>query len=79
MSWGRVVDGAASSTYFDIPTPRVTNALLVVPAEDVVINECLTFNQSGMADGAGELEDWIEIHNRSNNPVNVAGYYLQTG
>ena len=76
VSWGRVVDGAASSTYFDIPTPRVTNALLVVPAEDVVINECLTLNQSGIVDDAGELEDWIEIHNRSNNPVNVAGYYL---
>ena len=76
VSWGRVIDGAASSTYFYIPTPRVTNALLVVPAEDVVINECLTLNQSGIVDDAGELEDWIEIHNRSDNPVNVAGYYL---
>ena len=76
VSWGRVIDGAASSIYFDIPTPRVTNSLLVVPAEDVVINECLTFNQSGMLDDANELEDWIEIHNRSDNAVNLAGYYL---
>ena len=76
VSWGRVIDGSATSTYFDIPTPRVTNALLVIPAEAVVINECLTSNQSGLVDEAGELEDWIELHNRSENAINLAGYYL---
>ena len=76
VSWGRVIDGAATSTYFDIPTPQVTNALLVIPAEPVVINECVTRNENGILDDADELEDWIEIHNRSDNPVNVAGYYL---
>lgn len=76
VSWGRVIDGSATSTYFDIPTPRVTNALLVIPAEAVVINECLTSNQSGLVDDAGELEDWIELHNRTENAINLAGYYL---
>ena len=76
VSWGRVIDGAATSTYFDIPTPRVTNALLVVPAELVVINECVTLNENGILDDADELEDWVEIHNRSANAVNLAGYYL---
>ena len=76
VSWGRVIDGASTSTYFDIPTPRVTNALLVVPAELVVINECVTRNENGLMDDANELEDWIEIHNRSDNAVNLAGYYL---
>lgn len=76
VSWGRVIDGAATSTYFDIPTPRVTNALLVVPADPVVINECVTWNQNGLADSVDEREDWIEIHNQSENPVNLAGYYL---
>lgn len=76
VSWGRVIDGAATSTYFDTPTPQVTNALLVIPAEPVVINECVTLNENGILDDADELEDWVEIHNRSANAVNLAGYYL---
>lgn len=76
VSWGRLIDGAPNSGYFDIPTPRVTNALLVVPADPVVLNECQSLNVSGVYDNANELEDWVEIHNRSSNSVNLAGYYL---
>ena len=76
ISWGRQTDGAAISVYFDTPTPRVTNSLVVVPAAPVVLNECLTFNVSGEVDNAGELEDWVEIHNPTDGAIDLAGYYL---
>ena len=76
ISWGRQTDGAANSVYFDTPTPRVTNSLVVVPAAPVVLNECLTFNVSGEVDNAGELEDWVEIHNPTDGAIDLAGYYL---
>lgn len=76
VSWGRATDGASTFTWFDIPTPRVTNSLLIVPPDDVVLNEFQSFNVTGLADGQGEIEDWVEIHNLSSVPVNLAGYYL---
>ena len=54
----------------------MTNALLVVPPANVVLNEYQTFNVNGVADGQGEREDWVEIHNMSTSPVDLAGYYL---
>jgi hypothetical protein len=76
VSWGRSTDGAASLTWFDVPTPRVTNSLLVVPPDDVVLNEFQSYNVTGVVDNVSETEDWVEIHNRSSVPVNLAGYYL---
>jgi len=76
VSFGRTTDGAPTTIWFDTPTPRVTNALLVVPPANVVINEYMTFNVNGETDGQGELEDWVEIHNKSTVPIDLAGYYL---
>lgn len=76
ISWGRTTDGAAASDWFDIPTPRVTNSLLIVPADPVVLNECQSSNAGGFLDPYNEADDWVEIHNLSNVPVNLAGYYL---
>ena len=76
ISWGRVSDGAPTADWFDIPTPRVTNGLLIVPADDVVINECQSSNGGAFLDNAGGADDWVEIHNLGTSPVNLAGYYL---
>lgn len=76
VSYGRQFDGAANSVFFDIPTPRVTNSLVVIPPAPVVINECQTFNSAGLVDEFGELEDWVEIHNPTANPVDLSGYYI---
>ena len=76
VSYGRQFDGAANSVFFDIPTPRVTNSLVVIPPVPVVINECQTFNSTGLVDEFGELEDWVEIHNPTANPVDLSGYYI---
>ena len=75
-SYGRVNDGALSSMVFTIPTPTVSNQLVIIQPEAVVINELLSANQNGIVDEFGELEDWIELYNPGNAPVNVGGYYL---
>lgn len=75
-SIGRASDGAASSLEFFTPTPTVTNQLIVIQPENIVINELLAANQNGITDNVGELEDWIEIYNPNNFPVNLSGYYF---
>lgn len=43
---------------------------------DIVINEALAKNTSGTKDNYGEFEDWFELYNRSNYPLNISGFYL---
>jgi len=42
----------------------------------VVINEVLASNGHTLADPQGEYDDWIELYNRGDAPVNLAGMYL---
>jgi LEA14-like dessication related protein len=76
FSWGRVSDGAVSSQFFSIPTPRVSNGLVIIEPEELFINEVLASNLNGISDNAGQLEDWFEIYNPNPYPVNIAGYYF---
>ncbi|HLP94625.1 MAG TPA: CotH kinase family protein [Saprospiraceae bacterium] len=55
---------------FYMATPNLPNA------GDIVINEILADNESGEADEAGELEDWVELYNNTNQPVSIFGLYL---
>ena len=75
-SYGRINDGALSSMIFAFPTPTVSNELVIIQPEGVIINEILSANQMGILDEFGELEDWIELYNPGNTPINVGGYYL---
>lgn len=76
ISWGRATDGAPNSIFFDVPTPRVTNSLFVVPPADLVINEFLAYNLTGLSDPQNEMEDWVEVHNLSDVSVDLSGYYV---
>ena len=40
------------------------------------INEVVASNKTILADTNGEYDDWIEIYNDSNSPIDIAGYYL---
>lgn len=42
----------------------------------VVINEIMASNLTTAADSSGEFDDWIELYNKSNLPVDISGYYL---
>lgn len=45
---------------------------------DVVINELMASNDedSGIADAAGEYDDWIEIYNNTTETINLQGFFL---
>ena len=42
----------------------------------VVINEFIASNNAGSTDPQGEYEDWIELHNLGETPIDVGGFYL---
>jgi hypothetical protein len=42
----------------------------------LVINEILASNQAGAVDEGSEHADWVEIHNRGDRPVALAGLHL---
>jgi len=45
-------------------------------ASDLIISEFLAVNGTGLADADGDFSDWVEIYNRSNQPVNLSGWSL---
>lgn len=42
----------------------------------VVINEFMASNTTYIKDNAGEYDDWIELYNKSNVPVDISSWYL---
>jgi len=55
--------------------------LLSVPLVDLlmatpVITELLASNSTGLTDENGDTSDWIEIHNPTTTPLNLAGWHL---
>ena len=42
----------------------------------LIINEVLAANQAGLADEDGDFSDWIELFNRDDAPLNLAGWSL---
>jgi hypothetical protein len=42
----------------------------------VVINELMANNLSAVADEEGDFDDWVELHNRSQDDISLAGYAL---
>jgi len=75
-SWGRQTDGASLSITFNAATPTMTNSLTFIEPAMLYINEILSANQTGITDEAGQLEDWFEIYNPNDFPVNIGGYYI---
>lgn len=43
---------------------------------NVVINELLASNTSGVADNFGEYDDWIELYNSGSSSIDISGWYL---
>ncbi len=76
QSYGRQTDGSPNSIVFNSPTPGATNSLIIIPSPTLYINEVLSVNVADATDEAGQVEDWFEIYNPNNFPVNLAGYYI---
>ena len=47
-----------------------------VLVSDIVINEIMASNNSAVSDEFGEYDDWIEIYNKGENPVDLTNYHL---
>jgi hypothetical protein len=45
-------------------------------SQGVKLNELMASNQTVIADEDGDYEDWIELYNDSDEPVNLAGYSI---
>lgn len=76
QSHGRQSDGAPSTIIFNSPTPGVTNSLIIILSPTLYINELLSVNFNNILDEAAQTEDWFEIYNPNDFPVNLAGYYI---
>lgn len=48
----------------------------VTPLKGLVINELAADNATIWADLAGDYDDWIELYNNSDDPINLGDYYL---
>lgn len=54
----------------------IFNRLIDQSPGDLIINELIAGNVSGPSDEDGDYSDWIEIYNRSDYPINLAGWAL---
>lgn len=45
-------------------------------ASDLIISEFMAVNGTGLTDEDGDFSDWIEVYNRSSQPINLAGWSL---
>lgn len=54
------------------------NALCYVSvnAQNLIINEVMASNATTTADQDGDFNDWIELHNRSDQPISLGGHGL---
>lgn len=87
-AYSRVLSGGAYGSDWQIstlPTPGFSNdeagysqfeQMHQVALGDVIITEVMTANASYMKEDDGEYYDWIELYNRSSQPVSLAGYGL---
>ncbi|NIR49262.1 amino acid carrier protein [candidate division KSB1 bacterium] len=46
------------------------------PAHNIVINELMVKNETGLPDDHGEVESWVEIYNPGSDSVNIGGMYF---
>ena len=47
-----------------------------VLCQNVIINEVQSSNQETIQDNSFDWDDWVELHNTSGSPVNVAGWFI---
>jgi len=58
-----------------LPAAWATSTISQSPG-DLIINEVVAANQTGLTDEDGDTSDWIEIYNRGKQPVNLSGWSL---
>ena len=49
---------------------------LSIEGRGLIINEFLASNDSCCKDSNGDYDDWVELYNDSNQPIDIAGMYF---
>ena len=80
-SYARVSEGeweVCSEPTPGLPNTQESYRALTAPSGDspVVVSEIVASNSSALADEEGEYRDYIELYNRSNETVDLTGWYL---
>ncbi|MEE9351199.1 MAG: PKD domain-containing protein, partial [Thiotrichaceae bacterium] len=57
-------------------TSTQTDAITATTPSEVVINEILAKNDTGLTDGNGLRHDWIELHNQGGSAADISGWCL---
>ena len=85
VSMGRTVENPAEWAFFDKPTPGFSNDDAGAAAFEksryadgttLIITEVMASNKITIADNKGQYSDYIEIYNKGDEPINLAGYGL---
>ncbi len=78
ISYGRMPDGSDNWQTFDNPTPGSSNSGGQQPPTGaiLVINEFMASNDTTIADEHGDYDDWIELYNAGDQPIDIGGMYL---
>ena len=58
-----------------LPCEPVTATVGVSPS-DLVVNELMSSNANNVSDAFGEFDDWVELFNAGNYPIELGGKYL---
>jgi hypothetical protein len=71
------VSSPGQSNDLNLPTRTPTaTATPVVGLGLVAVNEVMAANKGTHSDELGEYEDWVELHNMTNQPYSLTGCYL---
>ncbi|MCK4749350.1 MAG: lamin tail domain-containing protein, partial [Bacteroidales bacterium] len=70
---GRYPDGAENLQIISA-SPGETNRIQFI--ENIYINEFMANNRSTLSDDSGEFDDWIEIYNDNDFPVDIGGIFV---
>ncbi len=49
---------------------------IILNASDIVINEIMASNTTTATDPNGEYDDWIELYNKSSNPIDIGSWHI---
>jgi len=76
-STANISDNSPNHNPFIPPTESWSYTLSAsVPDSDVIINEFLASNTTGLQTRSGEQADWLELYNKSNTTTDISGWYL---
>lgn len=80
VSWNsnaKIYDKSPNKNPFEIPSTQWSYTVdTQLPDSDIVINEFLASNSSGLKTKSGDRMDWVELYNKGTATADISGWYL---